>query len=329
MTLKMHSRRTIGVEAINNENLSGRYLADGALYLYGRGDDYEGIFPAWNWRQLPGTTCPQAEGPLPPPSREKPGDTFVGGVTDGKVSAAAMQLDRDGLSARKAYFFDGDEVLCLGAGIGVSEGSANGANIVTTVNQCLKRGEVKSKPVTTQVSRPGTPTMTWIEHDGVRYTFAPDTTPQSSVRSQTGNWNKVFRNPTTPKDDITLDVFSLTIDHGVNPQAAGYAWISGPAGRDPKTRILANSPKIMAAQLASGMYAVAFWEAGSQELGLGRTVTVDQPCVVLLDPKSSSGMVADPNQFLTTINITVGTAVAHVTLPLRGEAGRSTPFTAV
>jgi chondroitin AC lyase len=81
-TLKMHSSRVVGTESLNGENLSGYYLADGALYLYRTGDEYQDIFPVWDWRKLPGVTCPQSAEPPPhlTAHSQKTDRTFVGGL---------------------------------------------------------------------------------------------------------------------------------------------------------------------------------------------------------------------------------------------------------
>ncbi|MDI1320221.1 MAG: polysaccharide lyase family 8 super-sandwich domain-containing protein, partial [bacterium] len=113
-TLKFSSQRVIGAELVNSENLSGYHTADGALYLYATGDEYEDIFPVWDWRKLPGTTCAQ----IPPPAFQTSAVRveFAGGVTDGRRGCAALDYRRDGVQARKAWFFGDDVVVCLGAG---------------------------------------------------------------------------------------------------------------------------------------------------------------------------------------------------------------------
>ena len=60
-SVRMASDRVIGTELINEDNLKGYYMADGALYTYIRGDEYHNIFPFWDWRRIPGITtyeCP-------------------------------------------------------------------------------------------------------------------------------------------------------------------------------------------------------------------------------------------------------------------------------
>ena len=44
-SVRMASERVIGTELVNEDNLKGYYMADGALYTYVRGDEYHNIFP--------------------------------------------------------------------------------------------------------------------------------------------------------------------------------------------------------------------------------------------------------------------------------------------
>jgi len=44
-------------------------------------------------------------------------------VSDGSYGLAACDFERDGLTARKSWFFFDDEIVCLGAGIMAAAGS--------------------------------------------------------------------------------------------------------------------------------------------------------------------------------------------------------------
>ena len=44
-SVRMASERVIGTELVNEDNLKGYYMADGALYTYVYGDGYHNIFP--------------------------------------------------------------------------------------------------------------------------------------------------------------------------------------------------------------------------------------------------------------------------------------------
>jgi chondroitin AC lyase len=335
-TLKMSSTRVIGAERVNSENLSGYHLADGALYLYQRGDEYTDIFPVWDWRKIPGVTCAQtglsafktstAQPDIPTielKTSSVPSD-FVGGVSDGTHGCAALEYVRDGVVARKAWFFGANSVVCLGAGI---SGEA-AAPIVTTINQCLLRGgiryqqsgKVRTLKTTGGISRPD---VEWVEHDGWRYVFPGGCTAQIKAGRVTGNWNKVFTNPKTPKADVTSNVFTLWLDHGKAPKDASYACIIMPAGENTMATVVANSPGAQVAQIEPAVFGVVFWSSGKITLPGGLLVWVNRPCIILVDTEKHTAWIADPTQKLAAIQLQVGELAQSIALPTGGEAGRS------
>ena len=54
ISVHMKSKRTLPSECVNEENLLGWHLGDGATMLYQHGDEYEAIFPVWSWTRIPG-----------------------------------------------------------------------------------------------------------------------------------------------------------------------------------------------------------------------------------------------------------------------------------
>src|SRR5207249_1593309 len=97
---------------------------------------------------------------------------FVGAVSDDRDSAAAMSFEREGLAAHKAWFFCGDHIACLGAGIRTEQDRP----VATTLDQCLLHGEVLvSAGGRTRTLSPGAHERldhpTWVFHDGVGYLF--------------------------------------------------------------------------------------------------------------------------------------------------------------
>jgi chondroitin AC lyase len=140
VSVKMSSPRVIGTETGNGENLLGYYLADGVTAIMKAGDEYENIFPFWDWRKLPGATIPQSNEPLPVLSWKgyRNGSGFAGGVSDGKTGLAAFCLQRDSVFARKAWFLFPGRMVCLGSDLA----SAAGKPLLTTINQTRKKGDV-------------------------------------------------------------------------------------------------------------------------------------------------------------------------------------------
>ena len=60
-SVKMVSKRTIGTESGNGENLLGYWLPFGATFIVanGNGNEYLGLQPLLDWSALPGTTAPE------------------------------------------------------------------------------------------------------------------------------------------------------------------------------------------------------------------------------------------------------------------------------
>jgi chondroitin AC lyase len=318
-TLKFSSHRVIGAELVNSENLSGFYSADGALYLYRRGDEYQDIFPLWNWSRLPGITAVQTPPPVYKES-QVPTD-FAGGLSDGAEGLAALDYRRVGVAARKAWFFTADSVVALGAGV---SGTAD-APIATTVNQAHLRGavRVRSAAGTEDITRGNRtlPGEVVVEHDGWRYTLASDAPVRLEAGPVTGHWKKVYTNPSTPPADVTAPLFALGFDHGVRPNGGRYAYTASlaasPASIDP--RVLANTDTVQAVAFASGKVALVFWQAGDFTLPDGARLTASAPCLVLID--GLTARVVDPTQKLRALTLSRNDITRPVTLPTGGAAG--------
>jgi chondroitin AC lyase len=324
-TLKMHSKRVVGTESLNGENLSGYYLSDGTLYLYGSGDEYQDLFPVWDWRKLPGVTCSQSAEPPPPITAQslKTDRDFVGGVSDGTIGCAVMDYDRDGVKAHKAWFFGEDFIFCLGSGIS----SEAEAPLATTINQSLLRGAVVAQSHGKQALLASGESdlhgVDWIEQDGWRYAFPDPASVRLSAASRTGNWSRVFQNASTPAGDVTRKVFTLWLDHGVKPSDASYAYAILPAGRALDAKVIENTDAVQAVSFDDHRAGVIFWKRGKVNIaGIGE-IEADQACALLVDSSSGRMFVSDPTQTLASLVLDVEGARKEVQLPSNGDAGRS------
>jgi len=358
-SLKMRSERIIGGETVNSENLSGRHLADGATLFYQSGDEYTEIFPVWNWKMIPGTTCEIDNGSLSWPARKKAkasaakketaeqdppsdaapnaepvaktdsfrGTSFVGAVTDGTNAAAAMDfvsLESPTLNAKKSYFFYNNLTICLGANIT----STSNNQVFTTLNQALLRGEVHTDAENKAIL-PGAQTRTdiaWIEHDNFRYIFPKPTAVSFRISPATGNWKKVFDSASTPKKDVSGNLFTLFIDHGVHPQNASYAYFVAPASEkfENRVEILSNTGEIQAVRVDKKWLAAVFYKSGKLE-GADYSVEVDSPCIMCMEASGANPRVwiADPTQKLTQIGISAGGSYVEQKLPAGTLAGKT------
>ena len=304
-SVRVTSRFLRGMEVINGAGLRSRYLGDGVMCLYRTGQEYTDIFPVWDWQRLPGVTCAQkAEVPVQQGGYARGGGEFAGNVSDGKYGATAYDYDKDGVRARKAWFFFDREFVCLGAGI-----TADGPDpVATSVNQCLLRNAITTSGTgtTTGAAQQAIAAPGWVHHDEVGYLF-----PQKETRvvlktgPQTGSWHDI--NSDSPPVPVTKEVFRLWLDHGVQPDKTSYGYIVAPgitAGEmpayaaEPGVTILANTPSLQAVYHAGlKMTQAVFYAPGSVTIRPDFILSVSHACALLLREDSADKVtltVADP-----------------------------------
>ncbi len=307
-SVRMFSDRIANTDFNGPENLLGHHLADGVTTLMTHGGEYRGIFPLWDWQKLPGITARQ-DPPLKPgaPRRDKGSRGFVGGVSDGAAAFSAFDFERDGLVAKKAWLLFPGGLLALGAGI--TDGT--GARIVTTVNQCIRRGEIGETPE-------------YMTHDGLRYTALEGTTFAHDTGSREESWRRIHAQESDAA--VTGDIFTITIDHGTSPRDARYAYFVQPDGTDaPVPTILANTPELQAAE-TEDLAGAAFYQAGRVQTAQFGTVSTAQPCLVLLRRQENGETalsVSDPTGKLDQVEVSAGSQRLKIELP-RGDAAGAT-----
>lgn len=342
---RMFSTRTLNTDGyINSENKKTHHIADGANFIYRTGNEYKDIFPVWDWLRIPGTTVEQNPAPLNPAKVQERGKTsFVGGVSDGTYGLAVMDLARDDLTAKKAWFYFDAEWVCLGAGIN----STSGNPVLTSLNQCLLNGLVtvsgEAQPLV--AGERDLPAARWVMHDNIGYFFPTPTRAHLKNQAQTGSWAAIG---TGANMTISKDVFSLWLDHGAKVSNGSYAYVvvpntdrAGLEARSQKTdvEILSNTP-ILQAVRNNGLklLEVAFWQAGKLEAGAGWNITADKPCLLLMREMPDGVQIAlsNPENKAATVNVEVdrslkgegcvpiaGATRLHFDLPDGEDAGRS------
>ena len=313
---RMHSVRNVNTDGLSGcfEGLKSHFLADGCSYLYRTGEEYVDIFPAWDWQRVPGTTV--ALGPERSGEPRRKGTTsFVGGVSDGHYGMAAFDLERDGLRARKAWFFFDDEYVCLGAGI-VGPGRKP---VVTTVNQCHLKGKVVADGCGT-LSAPSDETRslggpTWVHHDRVAYVFPDEADVRLRAGEQRGSWKLISSQ--SSDHPIAHDVFKLWIDHGTRPRNATYCYavVPGVTAADAKgyaaalpVRVLRNEHDLQAVRHRGlRLTGIVFHKPGALEVSRGLTIGVDRACLLLVRQRGERLVItaANPRNRKMTVNVTV------------------------
>jgi chondroitin AC lyase len=238
-----------------------------------------------------------------------------------------MEYVRDGLRARKAWFFLDHAVVCLGAGI---DGDAP-ETILTSVNQCALNGRVTIRGNVAQPSPAGitpegggatwellkgqrsTGALEWVHHDGMGYVFLEPTMATVCAQTQSGDWRRVHSRESARTVD--QDVFSLWLDHGRQPRGGRYAYIvvpnvsvaALPSWRESASiAILQQTASVQAIASRDGkLVQAAFFEPGRLTWGEGASIEAQSPCLVMLDETASSVRlhVTDPTHTCKTLTL--------------------------
>lgn len=350
-SVKMASNRVAGAESCNSENIQGYHMGDGATFFYQSAEEYLDIFPFWDWKKIPGTTAFQDDSTLPvlTASGYRIKSDFVGGVSDGLNGVATLQYTRDSLQANKSWFFFDDAIICLGSGIKTTKEK----NVTTAVNQSLLKSKVvisqKAKSTTLKNGVHELKNTEWVIQDNWGYFFPGGANVNIGNNERTGAWNRVVE-PMSAKP-LKTEMFQLWIDHGNKPQNGSYSYIVLPKASPENIRkrgtsiaVISNSESIQAVKTISGTYTgIVFYQKGSCRFDAGRSITTDQPCIVLLTSKNGKDElnISDPSHLLSDIHLTISgktslksgemVTVEHsanlttiaVKLPRKGMAGRT------
>ncbi len=331
VSVKMSSSRVTGVEAGNGDNKKGWYMADGATYTYMKGDEYENIFPYWNWRRIPGTTAYETDKPLKQSGWTGRQNTksFVGNVNDGHLGMTIMDFSRDGLDARKAWVFTDEYVLCLGAGIK----SDSNCLVTTSIEQSKAKSDLfylngQVWENTTLQAFSGGRNPRYFHHN-IGYIIM-DGNGTASVEKNTGSWHDIMSlYPETMVE--SGDVVCLYLNHGAVPQQATYQYLILPATtRDKvktfdlcKFRVLENTAKRQIVSLPKGVFLVSLYEAGKVELSGNLEFVSDKPGLFLIKENNYFFEVfaTDPTYKEASFILSVNGEEKVISLPMDDYAG--------
>jgi hyaluronate lyase len=324
-SLGLSSTRICRYESINGQNLHGWYVGDGALYTFLPGDQgnyTDAYWPTIDATAIPGTTenngAPPALGAEPTTT-----NTWTGGVRfdEGHGAYGLDFVSQSGtLTAKKAWFFTPDAVICLGAGITDTSGAStrtiiDNRNIGENGNNALL---VDGMPGPTTI---GATTVLqharWLHLDGVAgYVLLRTETDQNGPvtvlrEDRTGTWYGVDTGANThgTKDPYTRRFQQIQLGHGTNPTGATYAYAVLPGASPWQTvaatgrwRVLTNTAQLQAVSIADGTVAAVFYGPGSVA-----GVTVSAPAAVQWgwQPTGLRFAIADPTQLGATIRVTL------------------------
>lgn len=294
---RLNSSRTVGSEyrstfrpELGNEIV---WSSAGATAIQVTNREYLDLGPTFDWFHYPGVTAPYTKEQTRGSTGN--GGSFTGGVSDGRYGANVYTLDRAGSRGQKSYFLFDDEMVALGAGIA----STSTAPVHTTVNQAVAKpnASVSGVPVAPGTDAAPVDGPGWAYNDEVGYVFPAGQRVLVSDKEQTGSW--------IGQDAVTRQAFTLHVDHGVQPQDAGYSYVVLPAATPaeveayaaaPATEVLRNDTAVQAVRHAGLHRTMAvFSRPGSLDLGGGRTLAVDHAALVLLDESGDRPVVSVSN----------------------------------
>ena len=211
-SVKMHTHDVLETETwINGENTLGGHLADGSLFLYATGREYENIAPLWkNWRLIPGVTSYLDLPPVTRPYNEGPGANEVN-----EMSATADRVDfklqRDGLSVRKSWCFSPTGVACKGTVAATNAAS----RVVTCVEHALAAENARICGYDPELG------CLHVENGCFVYEiFAPEAAIHATIEERTGDWEGI--SPPSVGKTVSGRVLLIYIDHGIQPELATY-----------------------------------------------------------------------------------------------------------
>lgn len=330
-SVRMYSTRNANMEEpYNGEGLMNHFRGDGTNYLSVRGDEYKKLTPVCDWMKIPGATIVQLEKMPGENEIQKWGLTdYVGAVTDGLYGAVGFSFKspHTGLDAKKAWFFFDKTYFCLGTDIS----SRMKNQVLTTVNQCLLKGEVIVGDTDgAHLQEQGShmkKDVRWVIHDKVGYYFPEKENVILANRSVDGSWKIANRQTTTPSDMIRQDVFTLSVDHGRRPDNGKYAYMVVPSA-DPlsiEKRVkeegivtLANCSALQAVRHDGlNMAYAVFYKGGMLRINDKIVVEMDSPGMLMVKYNDVGEIltlgVSDPTHFMKKLHLSVNQKIVWTT----------------
>ncbi|TCD64841.1 hypothetical protein EIP91_003589 [Steccherinum ochraceum] len=313
-SVRMYSSRTRSTECVNTQNPFGFHMADGAVYTYLDGSEYEDISAAWDWNLAPGTTVDYDATPLECSTCAQDGlESFVGGVSTGSVGIAAMRYQNPltkKFSFQKAWFFLPNDVQHVMIPVVTSETSAP---VFSVLDQRKHSGDIL---VDNNNADTGNFTdVTFLWHGGVGYTFNPEGSVSLSLQvgPRTGDWTAIG---TSHQPPVTVDLFAAWLHHLDLSKAVSYSVY--PATTPDTFQSKSSAPTFQSVQndgsisamTDTGFAMVVFWgeTGGSVSVPTSAasiTISSDGPSMVIVDLTAWNVTVSDPTQTSQSVSITI------------------------
>ena len=245
-------------------------------------------------------------------------ESFVGGVSNGTIGAAAMRYLNPltkAFSWQKAWFFlDDDTQYVMIANLS----SQTGAPVYSVLDQRRHSGAifVDNDSVDAPGNRTFNGSVEALWHGGVGYVFGPGPIILSvSVGERTGAWSAIGTSTQPPE---TVDLFAAWIQHRNLTQPVSYTIFPGTTfdnfqskSKSRKIVPLQNDPHISAIfDEDYDTISAIFWDAPGGALNVPLShgpacITVSGSVALILNLKTGTLTVADPSQTLSSVEIQV------------------------
>lgn len=289
VSVKANSCRIKPIETGNQENLLGFWLGFGSMNISVTGNEYHDIYPYWDWAKIPGVTCPQIVRSAHEWGKIEQQTDWTGGVSNGRWGITSFELDVMQTQGLKSWFFCEGAIVALGAGIR----SEHPEPIMTTINQCHHHFPICVNGADLNEESRTFKDKDWLHHDNVGYVLG-DVNAHLHRHIHQGCWQKI--NAHLSEETVSGRVFSLSIDHGFQPQNACYEYTLLPGSSlseteqyvaQPYVKVLKNCLDIQAV-IYRNNFGCVFRKAGTIEIPAsdteeGVTLEVDKPCLLICE----------------------------------------------
>lgn len=300
VSLKMSSKSTVGSEMLNRENRKGFWLGSGVLSIYRHPEDFKNIYPLWNWGMLPGITSynksEQKE------KRVTNRAQFVGGIADGMVGIATMELERSGLKGKKSWFFNKNKIIALGCDIH----SLLNEEISTSVDQRLLKTDVQMEEyqnITDNVLYK----VKKFCHDDICYAGMDEQFFYLKTEAKVGDWKDIG----TLHQKESASVLTIWLPHGVKPNGASYAYliqldVGENSSIDSSFYVIENTPASQIVHIDENRIGGVLYRANAVAID-GLEFIFSEACVFLVwqNEKNIKLLVADPSKKLQNLQVLV------------------------
>lgn len=316
LSAKIASSRNTGTEAIKGSNLKGWNLPFGATNIMTTGTEYANIFPSWNWSRIPGTTSEMSEAAASTVTGTVEGyvtapNSYGGGIAVNEVGIIAFPQDNGrGVTAKKAYFFMENMMVCVGSSITASKSN----EIVTTVNQTKSSGTITYNNAATTLTSDSltSSALNWVNHNNVGYLFPAGGLLSLTNKVQSGTWASLGGG----NGSVTNQMFNLYVRHSSTPINGTYYYIVAP-NKTPADMaalysghgfvLVSNTSNIQAIQHngAYTQYGVVFYGAGQVTMPDGLVIKSDREAIVQIKKYSANYRISVSDPEYNGSNITI------------------------